>query len=180
MINKLEAVEVHLKRSIMDVPDFPKAGIMFKDISPIFLDHELCSKITDAFCNTLEQEPDVICAIESRGFFFGIMIANQLKKPLIMVRKQGKLPGEVISVSYDLEYNKGVLEIQKGRISNGAKVLIHDDVLATGGTAAAAAKLIQQEGGKVSNFSFLMELEFLNGRNLLTDFSADVLSLVKY
>ena len=97
-----------------------------------------------------------------------------------MVRKKGKLPGEVVSVSYDLEYNKGVLEIQKNRIKKDAKVLIHDDVLATGGTAAATAKLIQQEGGKVTNFSFLMELEFFNGRNLLTAFSADILSLIKY
>jgi len=179
-MSHMQTIEQALKYLITDIPDFPKKGILFKDISPIFLDANLCSKITDSFCSSLKEEPDIICAIESRGFFFGMLIANQLKKPLIMVRKKGKLPGEVVSVSYDLEYNKGVLEIQKNRIKKDAKVLIHDDVLATGGTAAATAKLIQQEGGKVTNFSFLMELEFFNGRNLLTAFSADILSLIKY
>jgi adenine phosphoribosyltransferase len=175
-----QTIEQELKHVIADIPDFPKDGILFKDISPIFLDANLCSKITDSFCNSLEEEPDMICAIESRGFFFGILIANQLKKPLIMVRKQGKLPGEVVAVSYDLEYNKGVLEIQKNKIKKDAKIMVHDDVLATGGTAAAAARLIQQEGGNVISFSFLMELEFLNGRNLLNGFDADILSLVSY
>jgi adenine phosphoribosyltransferase len=175
-----QTVEQRLKSAIRDIPDFPKPGIIFKDISPIFLDHDLCDHITESFCSSLVTEPDIICAIESRGFFFGILIAARLKKPLLMVRKKGKLPGEVVSVSYDLEYNQGVLEIQKNAITGNPKVLIHDDVLATGGTAAAAAKLIQQEGGSVINFSFLMELEFLNGRKNLDAYPAEVVSLVKY
>jgi adenine phosphoribosyltransferase len=126
------------------------------------------------------EKPDAICAIESRGFFFGMLLANKLNVPFIMVRKKGKLPGEIISESYDLEYGSATIEIQKKAIKKGQKIWIHDDVLATGGTAAAAARLIQKQDAQVLGFTFLMELSFLNGRDYLKSLDVPIESLVLY
>ena len=169
-----------VKNTIEDVPDFPMPGVNFKDIAPLLLDANLCNKITDFFCELPLEKPDAICAIESRGFFFGMLLANKLNVPFIMVRKKGKLPGEIISESYDLEYGSATIEIQKKAIKKGQKIWIHDDVLATGGTAAAAARLIQKQDAQVLGFTFLMELSFLNGRDYLKSLDVPIESLVLY
>lgn len=173
-------VEEKIKATVRDVPDFPKVGILFKDIAPIFADAKLCNDIADEIIARLQTKPDAICAIESRGFFFGMLLAHKLQIPLIPVRKKGKLPGRVRSFEYALEYGSAVLEIQCDVIQSGWNVLIHDDVLATGGTAVAAAELVQQEGGKILGFQFLAELSFLDGRKHLLPISKDVTSLVEY
>lgn len=169
-----------VKNTIEDVPDFPKPGVNFKDIAPLLLDANLCNEITDFFCQRPLEKPDAICAIESRGFFFGMLLANKLNVPFIMVRKKGKLPGEVLSESYDLEYGSATIEIQKKAIKKGQKVWIHDDVLATGGTAAAAARLLKKQDAQVLGFTFLMELSFLNGRDFLKSLNVPIESLVLY
>jgi adenine phosphoribosyltransferase len=169
-----------VNNTIQDIPDFPKPGIIFKDIAPILADAALCKSITDYFCALPMVKPDAICAIESRGFFFGILIAQALGVPLVMIRKKGKLPGEVIAESYNLEYGSATIEIQKGAIKVGQNIWLHDDVLATGGTAAAAAKLIESQGANLAGFIFLMELEFLKGADLLKEFSKPSHSLVRY
>lgn len=125
-------------------------------------------------------KPDAICAIESRGFFFGILIAQAFEVPLVMIRKKGKLPGEVIAQSYDLEYGSAIIEIQKGAIKSGQNIWLHDDVLATGGTAEAAAKLVLSQNANLTGFVFLMELEFLKGSELLDKFIKPIHSLVRY
>lgn len=173
-------VASRIRSAVIDVPDFPKAGILFKDIAPVFLDAALCSDIADELIARLATKPDAVCAIESRGFFIGMLLAHKLQVPLIPVRKEGKLPGSVRSFEYALEYGSAVLEIQRGVVQRGWKVLIHDDVLATGGTAVAAAELVQQEGGRVSAFRFLVELSFLNGKAHLLPISENIQSLVQY
>ncbi|MBX7205164.1 MAG: adenine phosphoribosyltransferase [Bacteroidia bacterium] len=173
-------IETRLRSAIRDVPDFPKPGIMFKDITPVFLDARLCDELADAFIEKLPGPIDAICAIESRGFFFGIMIANKLQIPLFPVRKAGKLPAKTISYSYDLEYGSATLEMHTGIIKPGWRVMIHDDLLATGGTAMAAAELIRAEGGNVAAFSFLVELSFLGGRNKILPYSNTILPLTTF
>jgi adenine phosphoribosyltransferase len=173
-------IETRLRSAIRDIPDFPKPGIMFKDITPVFLDAKLCDELADAFIEKLPGPIDAICAIESRGFFFGIMIANKLKIPLFPVRKAGKLPSKTISYSYNLEYGSATLEMHTGIIKPGWRVMIHDDLLATGGTAAAAAELIKAENGKVAAFSFLVELSFLGGRNKIQPYSNTILPLTTF
>lgn len=153
--------------SLRTIPDFPKQGIAFKDISPLFQQPDLCKKIIDYFANKAANETDVICGIESRGFIFGLPIALALNLPFVLIRKKGKLPPPTISIAYDLEYGSAELEIVKGQIKSGQRVLIHDDILATGGTANACAQLVQQLGAEVSQFSFLLELDELNGREQL-------------
>ncbi|MCC6685070.1 MAG: adenine phosphoribosyltransferase [Bacteroidia bacterium] len=173
-------IETRLRSAIRDVPDFPKSGIIFKDITPVFLDARLCDELTDAFIEKLPGPIDAICAIESRGFFFGIMIANKLQIPLFPVRKAGKLPAKTISYSYNLEYGSATLEMHTGIIKPGWRVMIHDDLLATGGTAMAAAELIRAEGGTVAAFSFLVELSFLGGRNKILPYSDTILPLTTF
>lgn len=173
-------IETRLRSAIRDVPDFPKPGIMFKDITPVFLDARLCDELADAFIEKLPGPIDAICAIESRGFFFGIMIANKLQIPLFPVRKAGKLPAKTISYSYNLEYGSATLEMHTGIINPGWRVMIHDDLLATGGTAMAAAELIRAEGGNVAAFSFLVELSFLGGRNKILPYSNTILPLTTF
>lgn len=173
-------LESRLRAAIKDVPDFPKAGILFKDIAPILLDAELCNAIADELVARLSAKPDAVCVVESRGFLIGMLLAHKLGIPLVPIRKQGKLPGKVRSFEYQLEYGSATLEIQSDVIKKGWKVLLHDDVLATGGTAAAASELIQQEGGHVAAFQFLIELSFLNGKPALLPYSQDVISLTTY
>ena len=168
-----------IKAAIRIIPDFPKPGIMFEDINPIFLNWDLCDEIAAALgWEGLESDNrekiDAICAIESRGFFIGILIAQKLRIPLFMVRKAGKLPGEVVSYKYDLEYGSATLELQKGTIQPGWRVMVHDDILATGGTAAAAAELIQMEGGNVTCFSFINSLN-LGGEEKLSKYSKNLI-----
>lgn len=174
-------IEKEVRRAIRDVPDFPKTGIVFKDIMPIFQNHELCRKITlkiiEQFAN---QKLDAVVGIESRGFFWGLLLAQELKLPFIAVRKKGKLPYKTVSYKYDLEYGSSEIEMHQGIVSPSQKVLIHDDLLATGGTAAAAAELIKSQGAEVAGFSFLVILDFLKGEDLLKSYSSNINTIVRY
>jgi len=167
--------------AIRDIPDFPIEGVVFKDITPLMLDAQLSRDISKAFADhARELKPDAICAIDSRGFIFGTGIAQELDIPLVLVRKKGKLPGETISFSYDLEYGSATLELHKHDLKPGSKVLIHDDLLATGGTTSATAELINQSGSEVIGFSFIIDLAFLNGKEKITGYTKNIFSLVEY
>ena len=168
-----------IRAVIRDIPDFPQPGVVFKDITPILKDASLCRDIVDAFVQEMKDiKVDVIAGIESRGFLFGMMLANKLNIPFVPIRKQGKLPAKTISESYKLEYGQATIEIHDDAFLPGAKVLIHDDLLATGGTVVAAAKLVEKLGGTVVGFSFLINLKFLNGEGRLHRFSENVTSLI--
>ncbi len=170
-----------LRSIIRDVPDFPKPGILFKDITPILKDAGLCSDIVDGFIEKLKgTKIDAIICTESRGFFFGMLLANKMQLPMIPLRKPGKLPYKTVSCEYDLEYGKAAVEMHIDALEKGWNVLVHDDLLATGGTAEASAKLIQMQGAKVAGFTFLLELDFLNGRKKLETYSKNISSLVRY
>jgi adenine phosphoribosyltransferase len=169
-----------IKKTIRDVADFPKPGIMFKDITPILEDQKLCSAIVDGFIEKLDHRPDAIVGIESRGFLFGVLLANKLDVPFIMVRKAGKLPYKTINHEYALEYGTAVVEMHIDVLKKDWNVMIHDDLLATGGTAEAAAHLVQRQGAKVSGFSFVVELGFLNGKEKLKQYSNNIICLVQY
>lgn len=167
-----------LKKFIRDIPDFPKEGIIFKDITPLLKDAAAFNKAIEIMIeNYRNTEFDYIVGIEARGFLFGAPMAIRMGKGFIPIRKPGKLPGEILSKNYDLEYGSNEIEIHRDAISPGDKVLIIDDLLATGGTIAAAVQLIEELGGQVSGIGFLYELESLNGRELLAGY--DVFSLMK-
>ncbi len=151
-----------------DVPNFPKEGILFKDITPLLLNYEATQLCLDTLVSTaLNRKINKVIGVESRGFFFGMLLAQKLNVGFVPVRKPNKLPYQTISASYALEYGTDSLEIHIDAIQPGDKVLIHDDVLATGGTAEAVCKLVEQLGGEIVQVNFLMELSFLNGRNKL-------------
>ena len=174
-------IEASIKKAIRDIPDFPKPGIIFKDITPILKDQELCTAIVDAFAESLAHlEIDAIAGIESRGFLFGLMLANRLNKPFIPIRKAGRLPFKTIQQSYDLEYGSATIEIHQDAFEPCAKVLIHDDLLATGGTVEATSQLIEKMNGVVAGFSFIVSLDFLGGENKLKLFSSNVYTLARY
>lgn len=174
-------IEQRLKATIRDIPDFPKPGIIFKDITPLLKDPNLCDAIVEQFVGQLPPNPlDVIAGIESRGFFFGLMLANKLRVPFVPIRKQGKLPYQTVIQEYELEYGSAAIEIHRDAFAPGARVLIHDDLLATGGTVVAASKLIQQLGGTIGGYAFIINLSFLNGRERLLPYSSHVISLVDY
>lgn len=169
-----------IQQTIRNVPDFPKPGILFKDISPIFENQQLCSSIAQEFIDKMGPKPDAIIGIESRGFLFGILIANKLNVPFIMVRKAGKLPSKTISHKYDLEYGSATIEMHVDALKKDWNVMIHDDLLATGGTAVAAAHLVKKAGARVSGFTFVVELGFLNGKEKLLTYSNNITCLVQY
>ena len=148
-------MEAQLKEVIRDFPDYPEPGIIFKDISPILMDMDLYGQVISTFADRIRKlNVDVIAGVESRGFWFGPAIAKQLNVPFVPIRKRGKLPGETYSYSYDLEYGSAEIEVQKDSLPIGAKVLIHDDLLATGGTAIAAAQLVNKTGAQTVAFAF--------------------------
>ena len=166
---------------IREVPDFPKRGINFKDITTLLLDQELSSEIIDTFINRLKgKKVDAIVGVESRGFLFGFLLANKMGIPFIPIRKSGKLPGETLRCKYDLEYGSAEVEVHKSDIKKGWNILIHDDLLATGGTAVAASELIQMLGANVAGYAFLISLKKLNGYKKLSKFSDNIISLVNY
>jgi adenine phosphoribosyltransferase len=161
-------LEIDLKKAIRDVPDFPKPGILFKDITPVLLDPKLFQRTLDALTEPWRgQKVNAVVAIESRGFIFGAGIAERLSVPLVLVRKAGKLPYTTIKESYALEYGTATLELHIDAVSHGHRVLIVDDLLATGGTALAAAKLVTQQGGEIAGYQFVIELGFLDGTKRL-------------
>ncbi len=169
-----------LDSNIRDIPDFPKKGIMFKDITPIMQNPQVVtSAIKEIIKEVRGWDIQAVAGIESRGFLFGIPLAVMLGVPFIMIRKEGKLPYKTIAQSYELEYGTATIEMHIDALKKGDRVLIHDDVLATGGTAEAAAKLINQVGETVG-FSFIMDLAFLNGKEKLKDHAENVSSLISY
>ena len=166
---------------IREVADFPKPGINFKDITTLLLNSELSSAIIDAFIDRLtDKKVDAIVGVESRGFLFGFLLANRIGIPFIPIRKAGKLPGDTLKYKYDLEYGSAEVEVHKSDIKEGWNIVLHDDLLATGGTACAASELIQELGAKVVAFSFVISLDFLNGNKKLEKYSKEIISLKRY
>jgi adenine phosphoribosyltransferase len=162
---------------IRNVPDFPHPGIMFKDITPVLANPEAMRQVIDRFIAfATPKKPDIIVGIESRGFVFGMPLALEMNLPFVPVRKFGKLPYKTIHEEYELEYGKNSVEIHVDAIAPGNRVIIVDDLLATGGTAAAAKRLVNRLGGTVKGFAFLIELSFLHGRLALPN--DNVLALI--
>lgn len=169
-----------LRNAIRLVPDFPKKGIMFKDITPLLQDAKIGKLIVDEFVKQFAGKSiDAIAGIESRGFLFGYALALEMGIPFIPIRKSGKLPWKTVGIDYALEYGTARIEMHADAVEPGMNVMIHDDLLATGGTASAAAQLIQMQRGKVAAFSFVVELDFLNGREVLTQYSGEIISLLR-
>lgn len=174
-------IENKIKSIIRDVPNFPKEGIVFKDISTIMMDPKLSAEILDHLVE-LYKDSNItkIAGIESRGFLFGYPLAMRLGLPFVLIRKKGKLPYDKLSYSYELEYGSATIEIHTDAIENEDKVLIHDDLLATGGSAAAAAELVNMCGGTVAGFNFLISLDFLNGNEKLKFYTDNIINLASY
>lgn len=170
---------MNLESVIRSFPDFPKKGILFRDISPVLRDPKAMEYVIDQIHEHYKNKKiDLIAGIESRGFIFACALGLKFNKGFIMIRKQGKLPGNTLSLAYSVEYGNATMEIQEDAVSKGQNVLIADDLIATGGTAKASAQLIEKLGGKVAGFAFVIELAALRGRELLKDY--EVFSLVKY
>ncbi len=173
------APTIDLASKVRDVPDFPKPGIVFKDIMPLLADPAALAQTVDELAAWIEpRKPDVILGAESRGFMIGGALAYKLGCGFVAARKPGKLPWRTVSAKYALEYGFDVLELHADAIKNGARVVIHDDLLATGGTAKAKVDLVEQLGGVVVGVAFIIELEFLHGRDKLAGY--DVHSLITY
>jgi adenine phosphoribosyltransferase len=167
------------KKLIRNVPDFPKKGILFYDITTLLKNAQALKEVLNEFSGQYRtQKIDVVVGVESRGFIFAPALAYQLGAGFVPVRKPGKLPAETIKVTYDLEYGTDTLEIHKDAIQKGQRVLVVDDLLATGGTATAVARLVRQLGGELAGLAFLVELDFLNGRKKLEGYN--VFSLLRY
>lgn len=173
LIAKLEA-------TIENISDFPIPGIQFKDISPVFLNPKLYEEVIKDLVQVSKGKVDAVCVIESRGYLFGIAIAVALDVPFILIRKKGKLPPPVISEKYNLEYGSAEIETREGQIKKGQRILIHDDLLATGGTTEAAAKLVEKQGAEVVQFSFLIGLKDLKGDEKLKKFGAEIYHILEY
>ena len=161
---------MRLEDYIQDIPDYPKPGIVFKDITPLFLDHEAIRFAVDQLAEyARSREIEYVVSAEARGFVLGAAVAVAADAGFILARKPGKLPREVSSVEYELEYGVDALEIHSDAVRDGVRVLVHDDLLATGGTAGALCDLVEQAGGVVAGCAFVIELAFLNGRERLRD-----------
>ncbi len=174
-------VTFKLSSIIRDVPNFPKPEILFKDITPLYADPGTLKECVDEMVNRFRDlKLDAIAGIEARGFLTGVLIAQALQLPFIPIRKAGKLPADKISTSYELEYGTASIEMHRDSTRPGMQVLIHDDVLATGGSALAAARLIKESGAQVAGFSFLVDLAFLGGTPKLEAFGKPVHSLISF
>ncbi len=170
---------MNLKDRIAGYPNFPKKGILFRDFSPILKDPSALSYVADEFARYFHpKDIDVFAGIESRGFILACVLATRYNKGMVMIRKAGKLPGKTAKLSYTIEYGKDAMEIQNDILEAGQRVLICDDLLATGGTAKASAKLIEKVGGKITGFAFIIELTELNGIKGISGY--DCKALVKY
>ncbi len=168
-----------LQKAIRDIPDFPKPGILFKDITPLLQHPDYFRDTVDRLAGPFRRKGIThVASMESRGFIFGAPVAHRLDAGFIPIRKKGKLPGKTVSHTYELEYGTDTLEIHADSVDATSRVLIIDDVLATGGTAGASCKLIEKLKAKVAGLSFVIELEFLHGREKLRGY--DVLSLIRY
>lgn len=168
-----------IRNAIRDIPDFPKPGIIFKDITPVMLNPAIFRKAIAVFAErNLQKKIDKIAGIEARGFIFGSALAFELDRGFVPVRKKGKLPGDTVEKSYDLEYGTATIEVHADAIQPGERVLVIDDLLATGGTAEATIHLVEQLGGIVAGCDFLVELGFLDGRKRLQGY--DVFAPIVY
>ena len=170
-----------LKKHIRSIPDYPKKGILFRDITTLIKNSEAFKYTNDKIIEIAKTiEFDKVAAIESRGFVFASTVSYVLKKPFILLRKKNKLPAEVHSIDFELEYGKATIEVHKDSISKGEKILVIDDLIATGGTAEAAAKLIEISGGVVAGFIFVINLFDLQGNKLLKDKGYKSESLIEF
>lgn len=177
----MDIIAQQIKAAIRDIPDFPKPGIVFKDITPILKDPVLCQNIIESFALHLQgMRIDAIAGIESRGFLFGLQLAGRLGVPFIPVRKAGKLPYSVKQKVYELEYGAATIELHTDAFEPGQHILIHDDLLATGGTVTAASELITEMGGIVAGFTFVVGLGFLKGREKIASLAERVIVLAEY
>jgi len=168
-----------IEQYIRNIPDFPKKGVQYKDITPLLLDPKVMKDTLDALAKPLAgQKIDKVVGVEARGFLFGILLAKELNAGFVPIRKPGKLPYDTISATYDLEYGTDSIQVHTDAILPGEKVLMHDDVLATGGTASAACSLIERLGGEIVACNFILELKELKGREKLKEF--DIRTLVSY
>ncbi len=173
--------EQKVKDAIRDIPDFPIKGITFKDITPILQNPLLCTEIIEDIKEKVKGlNIQGVAGIESRGFLIGVPLALALNVPFILIRKKGKLPYETVSYKYDLEYGSAEIEMHIDAVSKGQNILLHDDLLATGGSASAAAELIQMQGANVTAINFLVELSFLNGREIIEKYSKNITNLANY
>lgn len=171
----------HLQATIRTVPDFPKPGIMFKDITPVLRDVDLCYAVAKELAKPFRDTGvDVVAGIESRGFLFGMLVAQELNCGFSIIRKKGKLPHKTVELEYALEYGSAIIEMHEDEIRPDQRVMIHDDLLATGGTADAAAQLVTNVGGEVAGFSFVIGLDFLGGADKLKPHSDSIVTLVNY
>jgi adenine phosphoribosyltransferase len=177
----MNSLKERVSKAIRDIPDFPKPGILFKDITPILEDPQLTADVTKGLIEPFKQlKVNAVLGIESRGFFWGLLMAQALNVPFIPVRKEGKLPYKTLKHEYELEYGSAVIEVHEDAIQAGSKVLIHDDLLATGGTAEAAAKLVEKREAEVVGFSFLVILNFLKGADVLKPINPKIHSVIEY
>lgn len=174
-------LDSEINKIIREVADFPKQGISFKDITPLLMDKEISDKIINEFIKRVEHlEIDAIVGIESRGFLYGFLLANRLGIPFVPIRKSGKLPCKTLKYKYDLEYGSSEMEIHANDIQRNWNVLIHDDLLATGGTACAAAELIKLSDANIAGFTFVVSLSYLKPNERLISYSSNIISLVEY
>jgi adenine phosphoribosyltransferase len=170
---------IDLRSRVREVPDFPEPGIGFKDIAPLLLDPEALKQTVDSLASwTAERKPDLVLGAEARGFWLGAAIAVEAGCGFVPARRPGKLPPETVTARYLLEYGENALEVAADAVADGARVVIHDDVLATGGTVQAIAGLVEQLGGQVVGINFVIELSFLEGRKRLGGY--DIYSLIEY
>jgi len=176
-----QILEQTIKSTIRDIVDFPQPGIVFKDITPLLKDTELCKAIVQTIANQLRPfKPDALACLDSRGFWFGLSIAMELGIPMIPIRKKGKLPYTTVYEEYALEYGTNTIEMHTDAVVPGWRVAIHDDILATGGTAEATSKLIEKSNAEIVAYSFLIELNFLAGKYKLTPYCSNIQSLINY
>jgi adenine phosphoribosyltransferase len=174
-------ISTEIKNTIRNIPDFPQPGIIFRDLTTLLEKPDIYLKIIDELAERARPlAPDALVALESRGFWFGLSVAARLQIPFIPIRKEGKLPGATIAQEYSLEYGNAKIEMHTDVLRPGWKVLLHDDLLATGGTAEAAGKLVTQQGASICGYSFLVELAVLEGRKKLLPYSHHIDVLTTY
>ena len=178
---RAKSKQVNLREIIANYPDFPKEGILFRDINPVFKRNDALNYIADEFYRIYSKSKvDLVAGIESRGFIIATALALRFGKGIVMIRKAGKLPGRTVKKSYDIEYGTAIMELQQDAIDKGDSILIADDLIATGGTAVAAAQMIKELGGKVAGFAFIIELSDLKGADRLRKMGYNVESLVTF